>query len=47
LRIGWVHFDEFGHARIVGEQWLRGYPFNTLLFATFQHSRFYSNDSDN
>lgn len=37
LRIGGVHFDEFGHARIVGEQGLRGYPFNTLLFAAFQH----------
>lgn len=33
LRVCWVHFDEFGHARIVGEQWLRGYPRNTLLFA--------------
>jgi hypothetical protein len=40
LRIGGVHFDESGHARIVGEQWLRGYPFNTLLFAAFQHSHF-------
>ena len=37
LRIGGVHFDEFGHARIVGEQGLRGYPFDTLLFAAFQH----------
>jgi intracellular septation protein len=36
LRIGGVHFDEFGHARIVWERWLRGYPFNTLLFAAFQ-----------
>ena len=33
LRIRGVHFDEFSHARIVGEQWLRGYPHNTLLFA--------------
>ena len=37
LRIGGVHFDEFGHARIVGEQGLRGYPLDTLLFAAFQH----------
>ena len=36
LRIGGVHFDEFGHARIVWEQLLRGYPFNTLLFAAFR-----------
>jgi len=33
-----MHLDDFGHARIVGEQGLRGYPFNTLLFATFQYS---------
>ena len=37
LRIGRVHFNEFGHARIVGEQGLRGYPFDTLLCAAFQH----------
>ena len=34
LRVRGVHFDEFSHARIVGEHWLRGYPCNTLLFAT-------------
>jgi len=34
LRVCWVHFDEFSHARIVGEQRLRGYPCNTLLFVT-------------
>ena len=34
LRVCGVHFDEFSHARIVGEQGLRGYPCNTLLFAT-------------
>ena len=33
LRVCRVHFDEFSHARIVGEQRLRGYPCNTLLFA--------------
>jgi len=30
-----MHFDNFGHAGIVLEQSLRGYPLNTLLFATF------------
>ncbi len=33
LRVNGMHFYEFGHARIVGEQPLRGYPHNTLLFA--------------
>ena len=34
LRVVRMYFDEIGHARIVGDAALRGYPFNRLLFAT-------------
>ena len=38
LRVVRMTFDEFRHARIVGERSRRGYPRNTLLFAAIRQA---------